>query len=267
MHKQTPEWLTNFTSAYGAKGIIALAWWIGARHAAEIRDLEGSFPFLQVEPTGSEGATLFDTLSALSGAPETPIINASTYTPTALNRTLFAKTDLPLLLSVREEPKETSFDWDQLKPLFTNCTYRSGTRFDPQPEAMKFSRGLVLLASKIDSPALRMRTVRIRVDEQIYPQEHALQLLQQLEPRSDVLSLSSHAQNRLIYQIGGTKTHIEALQDAMGNCLPHRDAKNHALLISLVSALTDIFCLPEFDRAQAVVAIYDMADKSADVPF
>ena len=38
----------DFVAYFGARGVVALAWWMGAAHAARIREHQNSFPFLQI---------------------------------------------------------------------------------------------------------------------------------------------------------------------------------------------------------------------------
>lgn len=270
MQQQTPEWLTLFVDAHGTKGVIALAWWIGARHAVEIRGLEGGFPFLQVVAPGPDTSTLLDTLSTLSGLPETPMIKPGACTPAALDRTLFADTNLPLVINEVDSPGATPFDWDVLKPLYNNCTVAAlGRRSAPSQASRTFSRGVALLVKEGDSPVLDARTVLLNAApvEQPRPSEQAFQLLKQLGSSADALSLDPSAWRQLVYRIGGTQGHIDMLQEDLGNRLPHRHARNYAQLIALVYALNDIFKLPEGQRLKAIYAIRDMADVTAEVPF
>lgn len=272
MQQQPPEWLTLFIAVHGTKGVIALAWWVGARHALEIRELEGSFPFLQLVQTGQEPSTLLDTLSALSGVPETTTISAETYSRTALNRTLFAETDLPLVINEPETQEATTFDWDELKPLFNNCIRRTVSRVaDPMREDQKFSRGLVLLREEPLELAMRERTVQLHVAPAVPVNRRwpaiAVQRLKQLGRDTDSLTLSPTARRQLVYRVGGTQAHIEAMHDEMGAGLSHRQARNHAQLIALVYALTDIFGLPEDVCGRAVRDIHDMAYEKTEIPF
>lgn len=269
MQQQTPEWLNIFVDAHGTKGVIALAWWIGARNAVEIRELEGSFPFLQVVTPGPDTSTLLDTLSTLSGSPETPMISGAC-TPAGLDRILFADTNLPLVLNEVDSPGATPFDWDALKPLYNNCTMAAlSQRCGLSNSAKIFARGVAVLAKEVESPALHMRTVVLNADhvEQPRPSERAFQLLQQLGSSADALSLDPPAWRQLVYRIGGTQGHIDTLQEELGNLLPLRHAKNHGQLIALVYALDDIFHLPEGQRSKAIHAIRDMADATSEVPF
>lgn len=274
MPQQTPEWLNLFVDAHGTKGVIALAWWIGARHAVEIRELEGSFPFLQVVAPGPDASTLLDTLSTLSGLPETPMIRPGACTPAGLNRTLFADTSLPLVINEVDSQGATPFDWDVLKPLYNNCTVAAVNRSsDPSQAGKTFVRGVAILAketeNEVDNPALHARTVVLNVDQVEQPRssERAFQLLRQLGSNADALSLNPSAWRQLVYRIGGTQGHIDMLQEELGNRLPHRHAKNYAQLVALVFALDDIFHLPEGQHSKAIYAVRDMADATAEVPF
>jgi len=270
MPQQTPEWLNLFVDAHGTKGVIALAWWIGARHAVEIRELEGSFPFLQVVAHGPDASTLLDTLSTLSGLPETPMIRPGACTPASLDRTMFADTSLPLVINEVDSPGATPFDWDVLKPLYNNCTVAALSRRSATGQAGKtFARGIAILTKEIENSALLARTVLLNADqvEQPRPSERAFQLLKQLGSSSDALSLSQSALRQLVYRIGGTQGHIDTLQEDLGNLLAPRHAKNYAQLIALVYALDDIFHLPDGQRLKAIFAIRDLADATAEVPF
>lgn len=270
MQPHTPEWLNLFVDAHATKGVIALAWWIGARHAVEIRDLEGSFPFLKVVTPSPDASTLLDTLSTLSGSPETPMISPGACTPSALHLSMFADTSLPLVINEVESPGAAPFDWDALKPLFNNCTVAAFSgRSSPSLAGKTFARGVAIMAKETENPALHARTVLLNADRAgaLRPSERAFQLLQQLGSRSDALSLSPNAWRQLIYRIGGTQRHIDMLQEELGNRLPKRHAKNYAQLIALVYALDDIFHLPEGERSRAVQTIIVMADETAEVPF
>lgn len=274
MPQQTPEWLNLFVDAHGTKGVIALAWWIGARHAVEIRELEGSFPFLQVVAPGPDASTLLDTLSTLSGLPETPMIRPGACTPAGLVRTMFADTSLPLVINEVDSPGATPFDWDVLKPLYNNCTVAALSRSsDPSQAGKTFVRGIAILSkevvNEIENSTLHTRTVLLNADQVVKPRpsEQAFQLLKHLGSRSDALSLSQSELRQLVYRIGGTQGHIDTLQEELGNHLSQRHAKNYAQLIALVYALDDIFHLPNEQRSKAVHAIRDMADATAEVPF
>ncbi|MCR8935661.1 hypothetical protein [Pseudomonas sp. S11A4] len=51
----------NFWEAFGPRGVIALAWWMGARHAEAIREEQMSFPILHIEGAAASGKSTLQT--------------------------------------------------------------------------------------------------------------------------------------------------------------------------------------------------------------
>ncbi|MCP5751357.1 ATP-binding protein, partial [Klebsiella pneumoniae] len=77
-----PAWGGDLWRAFGAKGYIALAFWLGALFAEQIRAVQKSYPFLEVvgEP-GSGKSTLLEFLWRLSGRPDYEGFDPSKSTP------------------------------------------------------------------------------------------------------------------------------------------------------------------------------------------
>lgn len=62
------EWFDRFYLCFGARGLLALAYWFGSLFAEQIRDRFESFPFLEiVGEAGSGKTTLLETLWKLFG--------------------------------------------------------------------------------------------------------------------------------------------------------------------------------------------------------
>ncbi|WP_178119778.1 hypothetical protein [Pseudomonas gelidaquae] len=47
----------DFYTVFGTKGVVAMAWWLGALHADRIRAEHHSFPFLHIEGEAGAGKT------------------------------------------------------------------------------------------------------------------------------------------------------------------------------------------------------------------
>lgn len=274
MQKQTPEWLTHFITAFGTSGVIALAWWVGARNASEIRDIQGSYPFLQVLPTDPDRLDANDLLaavSALSGAPDAAVISHAKHAPAALNRALFDDTNLPLVLTEMGGPGDSFDDWAMLKPMFNNCSWHAITpNIDARCSGKKSTRGLVFLAERGAGPGLAGRTVELSIG--LKSLTGAMLLAEQIlrqgpGNRYDMLSLDPTAWRQMVYRLGGIEQHIHSMTDELGKALSHRDAKNHAQLICLVHVLVDAFHLPEDEASRAIRNIHDMAAYTVDIPF
>lgn len=274
MQKQTPEWLTHFITAFGTSGVIAMAWWVGARNASVIRDIQRSFPFLRVVPAGPDPldrSDLLATLSVLSGADDAATLSQGRYKPAALDRALFDDTTLPLVLTEMGGPGDSFNDWDMLKPMFNNCSIRSvNTAPGVDHSDNRFARGLVFVAESGDGPALPGRTVELSV--KLSCLVGAMKLAERVSHHRsgnnpDMLALDPIAWRQMIYHLGGIEQHINSMSDDIGKALSHRDARNHAQLICLVRTLVDAFGLPEEEASNAIRNIHAMAAGTVDVPF
>ncbi|MFV2945278.1 hypothetical protein [Pseudomonas japonica] len=269
MQQQTPKWLTHFITAFGTDGVIALAWWLGARNAVEIRDLQQSYPFLRIVPAGSDSLDVKDllgTLSVLSGFKDAEFFANANYTPLALRYSLFVDTNLPLVLTKMNGHGTHFNDWDALKPMYNNCTLHSTShRVAPEPPDKPFTRSLVLVAEHGDGPNLPGRTVDLSVDLKCLV--GAMKLAEQVLHAHDMLALDANARRQMIYRLGGIAEHTNSIADDLGQAISNRDAKNHAQLICLVHVLVDAFHLPEDEASRAIRHIHGMAAGTVDIEF
>lgn len=276
MQKQTPEWLTHFITAFGTSGVIAMAWWVGARNASEIRDVQRSYPFLRVVPAGPDQLDVNDllgTLSVLSGAKDADVLSRAKHAPAALRKALFDDTNLPLVLTEMGGAGHTFDDWDMLKPMFNNGSFRSvaiSTGIDAHCSGKRFARGLVFVAERGEGPGLPGRTVELSVDLKclVGAMKLAEQVLRQrCDKGHDLLALDPTGWRQMIYHLGGIEQHINTMAEDQGKALSRRDAKNHAQLICMVRTLVDAFGLPEDVASNAIRNIHDMAAGTVDIPF
>lgn len=274
MQQQTPKWLTHFITAFGTDGVIALAWWIGARNAVEIRDMQQSYPFLRIVPAGSDSLDVQDllgTLSVLSGAQNSEVVSRAKHSPAVLKRALFDDTSLPLVLTDMRGAGYRFDDWDMLKPLFNSCSSHSiNPGINSASPEKRFERGLVFVAERGNGPGLVGRIVDLAVDLKclVGAMKMAEQVLQQSPVRGhDMLALDATARRQMIYRLGGIAEHINSIAEDLGQAISNRDAKNHAQLICLVHVLVDAFHLPEDEASRAIRNIHDMAAGTVDIEF
>lgn len=119
------EWLDWLWTCFGAKGVIALAFWFGSLFAEQIRAEFQSFPFLEV--TGEAGAgksTLLMFLWKLFGRPDEEGKDPSKMSKAGLRRWLAQVSGMPLVMleadrsDVAGSGHGKAFDWDEFKPMF-----------------------------------------------------------------------------------------------------------------------------------------------------
>lgn len=124
------DWTAHLLGAYGVRGVVALAYWLGALFAEQIRRAQGSFPFLEiVGEAGAGKSTLIEFLWKLCGRVDYEGTDPSKATPAARARSFAQVSNLPVVLieSDREQEgaKGKQFDWDELKTAFNGRSIRS----------------------------------------------------------------------------------------------------------------------------------------------
>ncbi len=124
-------WAGMIWEAYGARGVIALAYWLGSLFCEQIRKKHKSFPFLEIVGEAASGkSTLIEFLWRLLGRPEYEGFDPLKSTQAGRSRNMSQVSGMPVVLieSDRESEsgnKSKQFDWDELKPLFNGRPTRS----------------------------------------------------------------------------------------------------------------------------------------------
>lgn len=129
----TTEWLQHLWVSFGAKGLVALAFWFGSLFAEQIRDEQKSFPFLEVVGEAGAGkSTLIEFLWKLLGRRDYEGFDPSKSSLAARARNFAQVSGLPVVLieSDRERLSDEkthvkSFDWDELKTAYNGRSVRA----------------------------------------------------------------------------------------------------------------------------------------------
>lgn len=243
---QTPKWLGLFIKSFGAKGLVALAWWLGALHAERIRALQGSYPLLEITGgAGSGKSVLTRVLWKLIGSETSQSISARNGLSPALLREFDGAADWPVVLEESREAKP--FDWDVLKECYRGEILR--VRSGKAAEQLKFQGALVVISAPPVSFDLNSRTVVVRLDRTQHTPKARVALEELL-----ALPLQEHCE---LLTTGGrtdafpdqvfataTESFIKAQQEAEGETLDARNALNHAQLRALLVMLDALFGLP-----------------------
>jgi len=252
-HNETPKWLSLFITAFGAKGLVTLAWWLGALHAERIRVQQHSYPFLElIGGAGYGRSQLLSALWKLIGSEGSENINASNSRRLPVLRKINGTDNWPCVI---EEPvrADQPFDWDALKPCFNGDM---AIRAKPGQEQPKFKGALVILGNPPISEAMRSRVVCVQLEQPEKP-EAAAQALR------DLLDLHSTDSLDFYETVKAAGERLEGLlQHTTAYFLhPHsnkRAALNHAQLHALLGVLDDLFVLPTDAREDAHIEIAAM---------
>ncbi|QGW78483.1 hypothetical protein GPJ81_17940 [Pseudomonas alkylphenolica] len=261
MQKQTPKWLELFITAFSAKGLVALAWWMGALHAERIRGLQRSYPFLAVTGDADSGnTTLLQILWKLLGS-EDPV----SISPAHIGRMRHANhaVNWPVVIEDIGRSKY-QFDWDQLKTCYNGDTIiraRSGQ------DDHKFQGALVIVGNPQLSEAMCSRFVFVRLDRTLnsersrQAQEELLAL--PVDQFTDFKTQATRADDQVLHKLNQlTQRYIDLLQEESEGAIKSRAALNHAQLMSLIDALQDLYLIPPGQEVLALARVLCMAEET-----
>ena len=125
------EFVKHIYTSFGAKGLVALAFWFGSLYAEQVRAEQKSFPFLEIvgEP-GAGKTTLIEFMWKLCGRRDHEGFDPSKSTLAARARNMVQVANLPVVMieadrGERDTAKAGGFDWDELKTAYNGRSPRS----------------------------------------------------------------------------------------------------------------------------------------------
>lgn len=253
----------DFVAFFGARGVVALAWWMGAAHAALIREDQNSFPFLQITgKAGSGKSLLLDYLQKLSG--QTPYSHSLAHATPAGRTRIFASAGQRIVICEELGESDQSIDWDELKPLFSSgsVTLRSG---DGQSEQSTFRGALVISANQplncSDAVRSRMVVVDLSTAEAHTPRvrPEAIDDLKAAEAKAFDIRVAQ-AEDWIASNI---KLYLPSYQGQLtrkyGAGLNGRTALNCSQMLILIDLLCNLLSVSQELQLEAKKVIHDIA--------
>jgi hypothetical protein len=173
-NKTTANWLTDYQTAYGTKGMTALAFWFGCLFVEQIRNQQRSYPFFEiVGEAGSGKSDMVDFLWKLLGR-EGESFNPNSSTIAGRTRKMSEVSNLPVVFNETDNEKQSEerhqkqFNWDELKDLFDGEFGRvTGLKSqDNSTRKPTFKAGLMIVQNipVIASEAIMSRIVHLQFD-------------------------------------------------------------------------------------------------------
>lgn len=268
---QTPKWLDLFITAFGTQGLIALAWWAGAFHAQRIRELQATYPILQI--TGGAGvgkSTLVANLWKLAGSSEDENISRATHSIGALLAMLSTATNRPVVIE-GPETDEDAFNWNTLRGCYEGGDIgvrMSNTPVGSRAETVHFHGALAFVGGNDEVPLYNRRLVNIHLQRQPRTDAHraAVQALYELQIGDFCDFINGVRENReqVIYRLGHVPAYTESLRTETAPGLCPGVARNHAQLLALLDVLHDLFHIPTQVLHHAHTEVCGMAWVHAD---
>ena len=266
------EWLTHLWTAFGAKGVIALAFWFGTFYAEQIRAADKSFPFLEIvgEP-GAGKTTLIEFLWKLCGRIDYEGFDPSKSTLAARARNFAQVSNLPVVLIEgdrdNDAAKKGAFDWDELKTAFNGRSVRArGMKDGGNATYEPPFRGTVVISQNADvqaSEAILSRIVYLKftATEQNQQTAAAARALENtpLENVSGFILRAARAEPRLLDQFFTAQESFKQVLQSKDGIRSGRIVKNHAQMCALVEALRLVLPITDTMVDSAHDALIDMA--------
>lgn len=251
------RWLHNVWSAYGPKGLVALAFWNASFFAEQIREMHKSLAFLQIvgEP-GSGKSTLIEFMWRLCGREGYEGFDPTKATNAAIARNLGKVGNLPVVLIEGDRDKDVPhakrFEWDELKTAYNGRAVRSrGVRSGGMETYDPPFRGAVVVAQNypVDaSPALLERLMSMTVDKSGWS-EATKAAAEELErwPTGKLSGFLVHAirtEDQWLKTFAESYKLHEATLPEISGIYHQRLVKNHAQLAAALDALAGFITIP-----------------------
>jgi hypothetical protein len=257
---------------FGAKGIVALAFWFGSLFAEQIRAKYKSFPFLEV--TGEAGAgktTLLTFLWKLLGR-EHEGFDPSKSTRAGRQRAMGQVSNMPVVLieGDRNEPDKVhakGFDWDELKDYYGGGTLGTkGMKTSGNETYEPPFRGAIAISQNADvsaSEAILTRIIkshfaRPEVTTESRAAADNLNLIP-VEQLSHFLLLAVRAETQVMTRFAERVLVHERQLRELKDIRVERIIKNHSQLMALVDCLRLVCPLDENQVATTQEALMSMA--------
>lgn len=247
-----PEWLDMVWECFGAKGMVALAFWFGSLFAEQIRKAQASYPFLEViGEAGSGKTTLVEFLWRLLGRDDHEGFDPVKSTAAARARLMAQVANLPVVLiegdrdGDTDRSKQRGFDWNELKTAYNGRSTRViGVKSAGNETKDSPFRGAIVIAQNAEveaSDAILQRIVHLSFDKAGHtPRTGALAKALERMPVEDVSGFilrAVQAEERVM-QILEAEAGAYAEQLLRSPDIKSvRIAKNHGQLMALVDAL------------------------------
>lgn len=245
------RWADSLWSAFGEKGYVVLAFWLGSLFAEQIRKIHKSYPFLEIcgEP-GSGKSTLIEFLWRLCGRADYEGFDASKSSAAARGRNFSQISNLPVCLiesdRVQDNPKLKAFDWEELKSLYNGRATRSlGVKNSGNETYEPLFKGSIVIAQNAEinaSRAVLERIIHLYTDksEQSIETRHAAIALERypIEQLSGFLPLVLMKEDSILKQYTEQTDNLQAQLFADKAINHERIAKNHAQLIAMLETVS-----------------------------
>jgi hypothetical protein len=281
----TTTFIADMWTCWGAQGIVALAWWLGALFAEQIRGVQKSYPFIEIvgEP-GTGKSTLIEFMWKLLGRLDYEGFDPEKASAAGRARNFSQVSNLPIVLieSDREGEdtnKQKRFDWDELKTAYNGRAIRAtGVKNGGNDTYEPPFRGAVVISQNAEvaaSEAVLQRIVQLMFTlngQNKNSKEAAVRL-----ERTPIESVSGFILRAVTQETEILRLMAEKIPEHEQMLASSKDIKltrlikNHAQIMALVDCLRLVIPLTDNQAYEAQNQLFIMAENrqqaiSADHP-
>ncbi len=282
----TSAWVALLWECYGAKGLAALAFWLGSLFAEQIRATQKSYPFLEiVGEAGAGKTTILEFMWKLLGRGDYEGFDPSKSTQAGRARYLAQVSNLPVVLieSDREKTGDKAhvkaFDWDELKTAYNGRSVRARGMATGGNETYEPPfRGAIVISQNNQvsaSEAILTRIVHLTFDTSGHSakgRQAGVKLEgMPIEEVSGFILRAAQAEGQILKLLEDRTPIHEAILQARPAIKSTRIVKNHAQLLALSEALRKVILISDEQLEALQAQIITMAEErqraiSADHP-
>lgn len=269
----TDAWYAHLWTAFGVKGVIALAFWVGSFFAEQIRATDKSFPFLElIGEAGSGKSTLIEFLWKLCGRDHEGTDPTKSTLP-GRTRTFGQVGNLPMVMieadrsNGNDRMNVKQFDWDELKTLYNGRIGRARGHKSAGNETYEppFRGSIVISQNAVvsASDAVLQRIVHINLDKSGHTAEggkagKALETLP-MENVSGFVLAAARREKTIMPMLTELSASYETMLKALPSLKSVRICKNHAQMMACVEALVHVTPITPTQKQAALNTLIDMA--------
>lgn len=267
------RWLGHVYESYGAKGIVAAAFFLGSLFADHIREVHKSFPFLEIVGEASAGkTTLIEFLWKLLGRHDYEGFDPNKATIAARARIMSQVSNLPVCMiesdrGGEDTAKVRQFDWDELKTAYNGRASRAtGVKNGGNDTKEPPFKGSIIISQNNPvnaSEAIMQRIVHLYFTTAGHSAKGkvAADAMSSLpvENVSWFLLMATQAEEQIMKLFHARAAEYEAKVMEQPEVKHVRLAKNHGQLMALVDCLAMLVEMPEAMRADAMKCLMEAA--------